>query len=106
MEFTANIVLFVPLGLFWFILAPRGWRWHGPLVAFALSVLIELAQHVLLPQRVASPYDVVANGSGALVGMLVAWGALWWREKGRRRQGHFRDAAVAHPPSSRRRPEG
>jgi VanZ family protein len=76
-EFTANIVMFVPLGLFWFILAPRGWRWLGPLVGLGVSVLIELTQLVLLPQRFATPYDVLANGLGTLVGTILAWAALW-----------------------------
>ncbi|MBG6185010.1 glycopeptide antibiotics resistance protein [Arthrobacter sp. CAN_A214] len=78
-EFTANIAMFVPFGLFWFILASRGWRWLGPLMGLGLSMLIELTQLVLLPQRFATPYDVIANGLGALVGTVVAWGALWWR---------------------------
>jgi glycopeptide antibiotics resistance protein len=82
-EFTANIVMFVPLGLFFFILAPRGWRWLGPLVGLGLSAVIEFTQLVILPQRVATPYDVVANGFGAFVGTVVAWVLL--RGRGRRR---------------------
>ena len=84
-EFTANIVMFVPLGLFFFILAPRGWRWLGPLVGLGLSAAIEFTQLVVLPQRVATPYDVVANASGALVGTLVAWVLLHRRGRRRRR---------------------
>lgn len=84
-EFTANIVMFVPFGLFFFILAPSGWRWLGPLVGLLLSALIELTQLVVLPQRVATPYDVVANGFGALVGTLVAW-VLLQRRGVRQRQ--------------------
>ncbi|MFC3298637.1 Predicted integral membrane protein [Arthrobacter agilis] len=72
-EFTANIVMFVPLGLFFFILMPRGWRWLGPVVRFGLSCGVELTQLVLLPQRVASGWDVLANTSGALIGTTVAW---------------------------------
>ena len=81
-EFTANIVMFIPLGLFFFILAPRGWRWLGPLVGLLLSSVIELTQLLLLPQRVATPYDVVANSFGALTGTIIAWGML----RARRRQ--------------------
>lgn len=80
-EFTANIVMFVPLGLFFFILAPRGWRWLGPLVGLALSAVIEVTQHVVLPQRVATPYDVLANGFGALVGTIVGWALLRARRR-------------------------
>ncbi len=80
-EFTANIVMFVPLGLFFFILAPRRWRWLGPLAGFMLSVLIELTQLVVLPHRVATPWDVVANTFGALVGTVTAWGMLRARRR-------------------------
>jgi VanZ family protein len=82
-EFTANIVMFVPLGLFFFLLAPRGWRWLGPVVGLILSSAIELTQLVVLPQRFASPYDVLANTTGALVGTIIAW--LMLRSRRRRR---------------------
>lgn len=75
-EFAANALMFVPLGLFFFILAPGGWRWLGPAVGFALSVLIEAIQLTALPHRVASPWDVVANTLGAVVGAAAAWGLL------------------------------
>lgn len=75
-EFTANIIMFIPLGLFFFMLAPRGWRWGGPLAGIVVSSLIEITQLVVLPQRVASPYDVVANCLGALVGTVIGWMAL------------------------------
>ncbi|WP_051427688.1 VanZ family protein [Arthrobacter sp. H20] len=84
-EFAANSVMLVPFGLFWFILAARGWRWLGPLVGVGLSIVIEIAQLTLLPERFASPYDVLANGAGALVGTLVAWRALRSREKAQQR---------------------
>ncbi|MHA7218366.1 VanZ family protein [Arthrobacter sp. MDT1-48-3] len=75
-EFTANALMFLPLGLFFFLLAPRGWRWLGPVVAFGLSGLIEAVQLVALSQRVASPYDVAANTIGATAGTLLAWTML------------------------------
>ncbi|WP_049830454.1 VanZ family protein [Arthrobacter sp. RIT-PI-e] len=72
-EFSANIVMFVPFGVFFVLLAPRGWRWLAPAVGFFLSTLIELTQLVFLPQRVASLYDVLANTTGALIGTGIAW---------------------------------
>ncbi|MHA7239324.1 VanZ family protein [Arthrobacter sp. TMS1-12-1] len=72
-EFASNILMFVPFGLFWFILAPRGWRWAGPLAGFVLSFLIELTQFLLLPQRVATPSDVLANTLGAVLGCGTGW---------------------------------
>jgi glycopeptide antibiotics resistance protein len=84
-EFTANIVMFVPFGLFWFILAPRGWRWAGPLAGMALSTLIEVTQLLLLPQRVATPYDVLANTLGALTGTVLGWLLLRSRRRHEKR---------------------
>lgn len=72
-EFLSNVLMFAPLGLFWFILTPRGWRWAGPLAGMVLSLLIEGTQALLLPQRVATPDDVLANTIGAVCGTLVAW---------------------------------
>jgi VanZ family protein len=72
-EFLSNVLMFAPLGLFWFILAPRGWRWAGPLAGMVLSLLIEGTQALLLPQRVATPEDVLANTIGAVGGTVAAW---------------------------------
>jgi VanZ family protein len=72
-EFASNVLMFVPFGLFWFILAPRGWRWVGPLAGMTLSVAIEVTQLVLLPQRVSTPWDVLANALGALAGTVLGW---------------------------------
>ncbi|MHA7209827.1 VanZ family protein [Arthrobacter sp. MDT1-65] len=71
-EFTANVLMFVPLGLFWFLLTPRRWRRWAPIVGLALSAVIEATQHILLPQRFATPYDVLANTLGATLGALIA----------------------------------
>ena len=82
-EFSANIVMFAPLGVFFVLLAPRGWRWLAPMVGFFLSTLIELMQLLFLPQRVASLYDVLANTTGALVGTGIAWLLLMARRRRR-----------------------
>jgi glycopeptide antibiotics resistance protein len=42
----------------------------------ALSLLIEGTQALLLPQRVATPDDVLANTLGAMGGTLAAWTLL------------------------------
>lgn len=72
-EFAANVLMFIPLGLFWFVLTPRGWRWAGPLAGLGLSILIEAMQFALLPERVATPWDVLADTAGAVCGTLAAW---------------------------------
>jgi glycopeptide antibiotics resistance protein len=70
-EFTANIALFVPLG----VLMLLWWRQRGWLqaagVAFATSLTIEVLQQVLRPERFASPSDVVANTAGGAIGGLL-----------------------------------
>ena len=71
-EFAANVVMFVPLGLL--VLAWGGRGWHGILGGLALSAAIETAQLLFLPTRVADLRDIVANTAGAAIG--VACGAL------------------------------
>jgi glycopeptide antibiotics resistance protein len=70
-EFLANIALFVPLGL----LVAAGWRQTNAgwviLLGFAASVTIELVQ-TLLPSRVPTLSDVVANTLGTVIGCCMA----------------------------------
>ncbi|MGK0716154.1 VanZ family protein [Leucobacter sp. W1153] len=81
LEFGANIALFVPLGLLVpiaFASSPgSGIRGIAPATLFgtvcvgaATSVLIELAQQVI-PGRVSSPADVLANTMGTALGVLL-----------------------------------
>ena len=71
-EFGANIALFVPLGMLIALLfGPRRW-WRAPVICFVATVIIELGQRVLLPQRVASIGDVIANTVGGIFGTLAA----------------------------------
>lgn len=70
-EFAANVVLFIPLGIFAMLLMPR-WRWwHVSLFAAALSGAIELLQEFLRPDRFATMSDVVANTAGGTIGAFV-----------------------------------
>ncbi len=69
-EFPANVLLFVPMGLLLTLLVRR--PWSGALVAVLLSVCAELVQ-TLLPARVASLRDVIANALGAVIGAGMAW---------------------------------
>ena len=69
-EFTANILLFVPLGLLLRLAFPKA-TWFGAVVlGGAISVAIEVFQ-VWTP-RVSDPRDIVANTTGALIGALAA----------------------------------
>ncbi len=70
-EFGANVLMFVPIGLFGALALPRA-RWLIVPAAVAMSAVIEAVQAADLPARVGTPRDVIANGVGALIGYLVA----------------------------------
>lgn len=68
-EFTANILLFIPLGLLVRLAIPRA-TWFGAVaIGGTVSVAIEVLQ-VWTP-RVSDPRDLVANTFGALVGAVL-----------------------------------
>lgn len=71
-EFTANVLFFVPVGFFGGLLMPYRLQWLAVLLGGLLSCGIELSQKLFLPGRVSSLGDVLANTSGALVGCIVA----------------------------------
>jgi VanZ like family len=78
-EGLANVVLFVPLGLF----SVAASRRVGVAVAagLALSVLVEAIQGLTWGRDCAAA-DVVSNIAGALVGSLVALAAIRWPRVG------------------------
>ena len=68
-EFVANILLFVPLGLLLRLALPRV-TWLGAvLLGGAVSVVVEVLQ--MATTRISDPRDVVANTLGALGGALL-----------------------------------
>lgn len=69
-EATANVVMFVPVGMFLVLLLGRGRWWVAILLGVGLSVAIETAQ-AFLPTRVADVQDVIHNGMGAVLGVVV-----------------------------------
>lgn len=72
-EFTANLLMFIPLGLLLTLaLRPRSARWVPPLACLFASALIELVQFLLLPQRFTTVSDVIANTLGGALGWLIA----------------------------------
>ncbi|WP_090710908.1 VanZ family protein [Mycetocola miduiensis] len=70
LEFTANIGMFLPIGLFLVLLFGRRLWWFAMLLGFGITVAIETAQ-LFLPTRVSDPRDIVANTCGAVIGVLV-----------------------------------
>jgi glycopeptide antibiotics resistance protein len=71
LESFANVVLFLPLGLLVALILPTGRWWLLVLGLIVVSGSIELAQ-ALVPGRVASVLDVLANVTGGLAGIAVA----------------------------------
>jgi glycopeptide antibiotics resistance protein len=71
-ESSANVLFFVPVGFFGGLLLPYRLMWLAVPLGVGLSGAIELTQKLFLPGRVASVGDVIANGSGALIGCVVA----------------------------------
>ena len=72
LEFTGNIVMFVPLGLLIALAVPRR-GFALVLVAIpAFSGLLELSQAMLIPERLGSLRDVLANTVGGYLGALLA----------------------------------
>lgn len=74
LEFTANIGMFVPLGMLLSLALPSRRVWWGLLVLPAFSAAIEITQGLFLPDRVADPRDVLSNGLGGAIGLLLAVG--------------------------------
>jgi glycopeptide antibiotics resistance protein len=75
-EFSANIALFVPVGLLVVMLVGAHRWWLGPLIGAVVSSAIELGQLVFLPERFATVNDVVANTLGAVLGTVLTVGLL------------------------------
>ena len=68
-EFSANILLFVPLGVLLMLILRR--RFLILPIAIVVTVGIESAQALLLDRRTPSTTDIIANVTGACVGMLI-----------------------------------
>ncbi|MBF4462551.1 MULTISPECIES: VanZ family protein [unclassified Rathayibacter] len=70
-EFTANVLLFVPLGALVAAQLPRRYRPTAALIGLAVSAAVETAQLLWLPTRVADVRDLCSNGLGSLLGTLL-----------------------------------
>lgn len=69
LEVAANVVMFVPLGLFLTLALERRRAWVGLVALPALSGGIELAQLLFLPTRYPTLSDILANSLGAWIGI-------------------------------------
>ncbi|NQX06627.1 VanZ family protein [Rathayibacter sp. VKM Ac-2856] len=70
-EFTANVLMFVPLGALLAAQLPPRRRLLAAVIGLGVSVAIETIQLLALPSRVADVRDLVSNGTGALLGALL-----------------------------------
>jgi glycopeptide antibiotics resistance protein len=74
-EFTANVLLFVPMGLlFTLLLGMRRW-WAALVIGVGATCAIEVAQ-LFIPSRVSDVRDLVANTVGTLIGIALIAAAV------------------------------
>ena len=69
LEVLANILFFVPFGLYLGLLAPA-WRWRAVSVFAVASLALELTQHLISVGSFDST-DVIANTAGGVVGLAL-----------------------------------
>lgn len=72
-ERGSNVALFVPLALLLCWALPRVRRTVVWVACVLGSVGVELVQWAFLPERTASAVDVLTNGTGAAVGVVLHW---------------------------------
>ncbi len=80
-EFSANILLFVPLGVLLMLILRR--RYLILPIAIVVTVAIECSQGLLLDKRTPSLLDIIANTAGACIGMLIVAAVESWRVRAR-----------------------
>ncbi len=70
LEFTANIGMFIPVGvLLALLLPPRQW-WVAVLIGLGMTMTIETAQ-LFIPGRFSELSDIVANTAGTAIGVAI-----------------------------------
>ena len=70
-EVTLNVALFLPAGLLLGLALPRVSRWVVWELCVLASLSVELVQS-FLPDRDATPRDLVTNAIGAAIGVLIS----------------------------------
>ena len=78
-EFGANILLFVPLGVLLALILRQ--RYLVLPIAFVTTVAIESLQALVLARRTPSVMDIVANVTGACIGLLIVVFLEWSRRR-------------------------
>lgn len=85
-EFAANITLFVPLGALLARILPRDQHLVVP-AALVVTASVEPIQAALLAARTPSMLDILANVTGACIGLLIAAGLEARRRSAQKRPG-------------------
>lgn len=80
-EFGANILLFVPLGVLLALILTQ--RYLVVPIALVATVTIESLQALLIDRRTPSVLDIIANLAGAAIGLLIV-ALVEWRRSRRR----------------------
>lgn len=78
-EFGANILLFVPLGVLLALILRQ--RYLIVPIAFVATVTIESVQALMIDKRTPSVMDIIANLAGACVGLLIVVFVEWRRSR-------------------------
>jgi glycopeptide antibiotics resistance protein len=71
-EASANVALFVPLGVLTALAYPRKSWWQIGALGLLVSGLMELGQSLFLHSRFPSSLDLATNTVGCLLGFLLA----------------------------------
>lgn len=75
-EASANVALFVPVGIVASFAFPRKWWWQIAAFGLLVSGCMELGQQLFLHDRFASPVDLVTNTVGSVIGAVLAQSTL------------------------------
>lgn len=68
-----NIVIFIPLGVYFTLLNPKKGIWRNTLLVMAVSAAVEMAQFAF-QLGIGDVDDVILNGIGGLLGVLLCKG--------------------------------
>ena len=72
LEAIANVVLYIPLGIFLVLLLNKTKLWVLCLLPVLVSLAAEGSQRLFLPDRYATLNDVFFNALGGVLGVLIA----------------------------------
>jgi glycopeptide antibiotics resistance protein len=75
-EASANVVLFVPVGIVATLAFPDKRWWRNAAVGLVVSGCMELGQQLFLHSRVASLLNLVTNTAGCVIGIALAQAVL------------------------------